>query len=71
MRVTTAFNRLLRLPGAAVIDVSFDGEGVIVTVGLRRRRRVCGRCAQTGRRLEIHDRRTNAGGIWISAPAAV
>jgi transposase len=57
MRVTTAFNRLLRLPGASVIDVSFSGEGVIVTVGLRRRRRVCGRCGQTGRQLEIHDRR--------------
>lgn len=57
MRVTTAFNRLLRLPGAAVIDVSFGGEGVIVTVRLRRRRRVCGCCGQTGRQLEIHDRR--------------
>ena len=57
MRVTTAFKRLLRLPGASVIDVSFGGEGVIVTVGLRRRRRVCGRCGQTGRQLEIHDRR--------------
>ena len=57
MRVTTAFNRLLRLPGAAVIDVSFGGEGVIVTVRLRRRRRVCGVCGQTGRQLEIHDRR--------------
>lgn len=56
MRVTTAFNRLLRLPGAAVIDVSFGGEGVIVTVRLRRRRRVCGCCGQTGP-LEIHDRR--------------
>jgi transposase len=56
VRVTTAFNRLLRLPGAAVIDVSFGGEGVIVTVRLRRRRRVCGCCGQTGR-LEIHDRR--------------
>ena len=56
MRVTTAFNRLLRLPGASVIDVSFGAEGVIVTVRLRRRRRVCGRCGQTGR-LEIHDRR--------------
>ena len=43
MRVTTAFNRLLRLPGASVIDVSFGGEGVIVTVRLRRRRRVCWR----------------------------
>ena len=57
MRVTTAFNRLLRLPGASVIDVSFGSEGVIVTVRLRRRRRVCGRCGQTGRFLEIHDRR--------------
>ena len=57
MRVTTAFNRLLRLPGAAVIDVSFGIEGVIVSVRLRRRRRVCGCCGQTGRQLEIHDRR--------------
>jgi transposase len=57
VRVTTAFNRLLRLPGASVIDVSFGAEGVIVTVGLRRRRRVCGRCGQTGRHLQIHDRR--------------
>ena len=48
MRVTTAFNRLLRLPGASVIDVSFTAEGVIVTVRLRRRRRVCSRCGQTG-----------------------
>jgi transposase len=56
MRVTTAFNRLLRLPGASVIDVSFGGEGVIVTVRLRRRRRVCSRCGQTGR-LPIHGRR--------------
>jgi len=57
MRVGTAFNRLLRLPGASVIDVSFGVEGVIVTVRLRRRRRVCARCGQTGRRLQIHDRR--------------
>jgi transposase len=39
-----------------VIDISFSGEGVIVTVRLRRRRRVCSSCGQTGR-LEIHDRR--------------
>jgi transposase len=57
VRVTTAFNRLLCLPGASVVDVCFGGEGVIVTVRLRRRRRVCARCGQTGRRLEIHDRR--------------
>jgi transposase len=40
-----------------VIDVSFTSEGVLVTVRLRRRRRVCSRCGQAGRRLEIHDRR--------------
>ena len=57
MRVTTAFNRLLRLPGAAVIDVSFSAEGVIVSVRLRRRRRVCVLCGQTGRQLIVHDRR--------------
>ena len=56
MRVTTAFNRLLRLPGASVIDVSFSAEGVVVSVRLRRRRRVCSRCGQTGR-LAIHGRR--------------
>jgi transposase len=57
VRVTTALNRLLRLPGASVIDVSFGAEGVIVTVGLRRRRRVCSGCGQTGRHLQIHGRR--------------
>ena len=57
MRVTTAFKRLLRLPGAAVVGRLFGAEGVIVTVGLRRRRRVCAGCGQTGRQLEIHDRR--------------
>jgi transposase len=57
VRVTTALNRLLRLPGASVIDVCFGAEGVIVTVRLRRRRRVCASCGQTGRHLQIHDRR--------------
>ena len=55
MRVTTAFNRLLRLPGASVIDVSFSGEGVIVTVRLRRRRRVCSGCGQLAG--HVHGRR--------------
>jgi transposase len=57
MRVTTALNRLLRLPGASVIDVSFSAQGVIVTVRLRRRRRICPGCGQTGRHLQIHGRR--------------
>ena len=37
MRVTTAFNRLLQLPGASVATVSFERDGVVV--GLRRRAR--------------------------------
>jgi transposase len=57
VRVTTAFKRLLRLPGASVVDVSFTAEAVIVVVRLRRRRRVCATCGQTGRQLQIHDRR--------------
>jgi len=48
-------NRLLRLPGASVTDVSFGAEGVIVTVRLRRRRRVCSGCGQLGG--SIHGRR--------------
>lgn len=55
MRVTTGFNRMLRLPGASVVDVSFGAEGVIVTVRLRRRRRVCSECGQLGG--SIHGRR--------------
>lgn len=35
MRVTTAFNRMLAIPGAGVISVTFTPEGVVV--GLRRR----------------------------------
>ena len=46
MRVTTAFNNLLGLPGASVIDVAFSAEAVVVTVRLRRRRRVCAGCGQ-------------------------
>lgn len=57
MRVTTAFNRLLRLQGAWVRGVRFAEEGVVIEVSLRRRRRVCSGCGQGGRRLAIHDRR--------------
>jgi transposase len=46
---------MLRLPGASVIGVEFGREGVIVTVRLRRRRRVCSSCGQVGG--HIHGRR--------------
>jgi transposase len=55
VRVETAFNRMLGLQGASVRDVAFNGEGVIVTVALRRRRRVCAGCGAEG--SEIKDRR--------------
>ena len=49
MRATTAFNRLLALTGARVIDVIFGVEGIVVRVALRRRRLVCSRCGQVYR----------------------
>jgi len=45
VRVTTAFKRLLRLPGVTVASVEFTNMAVIVTVALRRRRLVCPECA--------------------------
>jgi transposase len=57
VRVTTAFKRLLGLPGASVVDVSFTAQGVVVTLRLRRRRRICAHCGQTGLGLQIHGRR--------------
>jgi transposase len=41
VRVTTAFKRLLRLPGVNVTAVEFESDRVVVTVALRRRRLVC------------------------------
>jgi transposase len=49
VRVTTAFNRLLALPGARVIDVAFAPYGVMVRVALRRRRAACSNCGQVYR----------------------
>lgn len=44
MRVTTAFNRLLRLDGVNVTDVVFGISTITVTVALRRRRLHCPHC---------------------------
>jgi transposase len=57
VRVSTAFNRLLRLEGATVSAVSFADEGVVVEVRLRRRRRVCSRCGQVVRTTHDSGRR--------------
>ncbi|MGB0093561.1 MAG: helix-turn-helix domain-containing protein [Solirubrobacteraceae bacterium] len=45
MRVTTAFSRLLRLPGVWVGKVRFESDRVIVEVALRRKKLVCPMCS--------------------------
>ena len=54
MRVTTALNRMLGLPGAWVRDVAFGQEAVIVTVVLRARKPVCSGCGARGLKIKEH-----------------
>ena len=54
MRARTAFNRLLALQGARVIDVLFGSDGITVRVALRRRLAACSNCGQVCR--QVHDR---------------
>ena len=54
MRVSTAFNRMLGLPGAWVRDVEFGAQAVIVTVCLRRKRPVCSGCGARGLKIKDH-----------------
>jgi transposase len=49
VRVTTAFSRLLRLPGVWVRKVRFEPDRVVVEVALRRRRLVCPKCGYSTR----------------------
>jgi transposase len=56
VRVTTAYNTMLGLPGAWVRDVEFGAEGgMIVTVALRRKRPLCSGCGARG--LKVKDQR--------------
>jgi transposase len=52
MRVTSAFSRLLDLPGVWVRSVSFEPDRVLVVVGLRRRRLRCPKCSYSTRHRE-------------------
>lgn len=71
MRVTTAYNRMLGVPGAWVRDVVFGSEGMIVVVALRRKRPLCSGCGAGG--LKVKDRRVKrwrhldvgGGRCWI------
>ena len=49
MRVTTAFSRLLKLPGVRVTNVWFGPDRVVVTVALLRRSLQCPQCAYSTR----------------------
>jgi transposase len=52
MRVTSAFSRLLDLPGVWVRSVSFEPDRVRVSVALRRRRLHCPKCSYSTRHRE-------------------
>jgi transposase len=61
VRVTTAFNRILALPGASVQSVAFTADGLVLGLRRRRRRRLqcpCGvrtwACYDTSRRRWRH-----------------
>jgi len=54
VRVTTAYNRMLGLPGAWVRDVEFDERAMIVTVALQRKRPVCSGCGARGLPIKDH-----------------
>lgn len=49
MHVSTAFNRLLAIPGVSVSGVRFEREGVVVELRRRARRLVCPRCGCLGK----------------------
>ncbi|MCA1678256.1 MAG: transposase [Actinobacteria bacterium] len=61
MRVTSAFSRLLDLPGVWVRSVSFEPDRVVVTVALRRRRLQCPKCSYSTRHRES---RQHHDSVW-------
>ena len=67
MRVTTAFNRMLELPGAWVRDVELGERAMIVTVALRRKKPICSGCGAHGLKVKDHRvkrwRHLDVGGV--------
>jgi len=61
MRVTSAFSRLLDLPGVWVRSVCFESDRVVVTVALRRRRLRCPKCSHSTRHRES---RQHHDSVW-------
>jgi hypothetical protein len=78
VRATTAFKRLMDLPGVTVTDVDFQPAKVVVTVRLRRSKLPCPACGFTTRaRYDTHpvslrgDISISAGGTWRFGPTSV
>jgi transposase len=67
VRVTTAYKRMLELPGAWVRDVGFGEQAMIVTVALRRKKPICAGCGAIGLRIKDHRvkrwRHLDVGGV--------
>ena len=67
VRVTTALNRMLELPGAWVRDVELGERAMIVTVALRRRKPICSGCGAHGLPIKDHRvkrwRHLDVGGV--------
>ena len=75
MRVTTAFNRMLDLPGASVRSVTFDPDGIVIEVRRRARRHRCPCGFTTRTRYDTSRRRWRhldaaACKLWIEAEVA-
>ncbi|MGZ5359930.1 MAG: transposase [Solirubrobacterales bacterium] len=69
MRVTSAFSRLLDLPGVWVRSVAFEPGRVVVTVVLRRGRLQCPKCSYSTRHRESRQHHDSAWrhldlGVW-------
>jgi hypothetical protein len=57
VRVSTAFNRMLALPGASVVSVAFTPDGVVVGIRNRSRRLRCPCGWSTAARYDSSTRR--------------
>jgi hypothetical protein len=72
VRLTTAFNRILRLPGAGVQTVAFTDCGVVISLRRRRRTLVCPCSATSRARYDTSRRRWRhldfgACQVWLEA----
>jgi transposase len=72
VRLTTAFNRILQLPGASVRSVAFTDRGIVIGLRRRRRRLVCPCSRATTARYDTSRRRWRhldfgACQVWLEA----